>query len=416
MKHTILLLLGILMAATATAQEVSEGVSIKKVNHLPEPQNSISNYISVDTIIYFPTETDLRGLVSNQWGNTVMFTTFTTNTKSDTLRLYSINAETFGVDTIYIYIKNLRKTIKNNQNTKISNIAFNSKKLVLKYANNISIFTKQNNTYTLKKEFKTDAYPQHMQFMNDSILVLSNNYYSHTPPTYITLFNINTLTVEKNIFPHFNNLLLSYFNPKKNFDVNGNTILWTNRAEYSFLIYDNKLQLQDSISQPVKDWKTLSEKTLKKAHKRNKHDAADIIAIVEKEFDKIDKLQWAYIMDTTHILTARIRPYNKEKFHYAFLDIWQKNNGKWQLKETEIDDSAIKSDTIQRNSFAINFMSNPEVHFVNNNKIVILSRNGRVAEYPIGMPAQEYYQKEWDSWQNNEPFLKITIFTHTFAN
>jgi hypothetical protein len=60
-------------------------------------------------------------------------------------------------------------------------------------------------------------------------------------------------------------------------------------------------------------------------------------------------------------------------------------------------------------------MSNPEVHFVNNNKIVILSRNGRVAEYPIGMPAQEYYQKEWDAWQNNEPFLQITIFSHNFA-
>ena len=150
---------------------------------------------------------------------------------------------------------------------------------------------------------------------------------------------------------------------------------------------------------------------MKKAHKRNKHDAADIIAIVEKEYFHIDQLQWAYIIDSNNIALIHSKPQRAD----ILIDIWTKVDEKWQISQTEIYDFAIKSDTIQRNSFALNFMSNPEVHFVNNNKIVILSRNGRVAEYPIGMPAQEYYQKKWDGWQNNEPFLQITIFSHTFA-
>ncbi len=415
MKRTILLILSVLVSVTISAQDVTGGISTKKVKQLPEPQNSISNYISADTIISFPSETDLRGLVSNQWENTVMFTTFTTNSKSDTVRLYSINAETLGVDTIHIYIENLRKTIRQNQNNQISNIAFNDNYLVLHYASRLHIYNRLNKQYTLSKEFKIKESIQDMRFLNDSILVMSNIYYSQTPPTYITLFNINTLSVEKDIFPHYNSLLLSHFSPQKSFDIKGNTILWANRAEYSFLIFDSVLKLQDSVYNPIKKWETLSAKTIKKALKLGKYDAADRIDVIEKEYNDIDQLQWAYIIDENNIALIHSKPRNEGILPYPFIDIWTKINEKWQLTQPEIDDFAIKSDTIQRNSFAIVFLSNPEVYFTSNNKIVKLSRNGQVAEYPIGMPAQEYYQKEWDGWQNNEPFLQITIFSHTLT-
>lgn len=415
MKHTILLLSALFITATnISAQNATEGISVITPK-LPAVKNSISNYLSADTIISFTSETDLRGLVSNQWGNTVMFTTFTTNCKSDTVRLYSINAETFGVDTVDIYIADLRKKIKQNLNNKISNIAFNNSYLAINYASRLRIYKITPKQHSLYKDFEIDESPQEMQFLNDSILVFSNNYYSHTPPTFISLFNINTLKVEKDIFPHFNNLLLSYFNPHKNFDVKDNTILWANRAEYSFLVFNNNLELKDSIFHNVKDWKNLSEKTLKKALKRSKYDAADIIAIIEKEYFKIDQLQWAYLIDSTHILAVHAKPYNEKTYTFPSIDIFEKNNGQWQLTKTGIDDFAEQTDTIKRNSFALELLSDPVVHFTAKNKVVKLSKHGLVAEYPIGMLGQEYNIKEWDGWQNSDPFLQITIFSHTFA-
>lgn len=414
MKKSILLLLCTLFATTIYAQNESGGTNIKKINRLPEPKNSISNYISVDTIISFPSETDLRGLVSNQWGNTVMFTTFTTNSKSDTVRLYSINAETFGVDTILIYLENIRKTIKHNQNIQISNIAFNNNYIVLHYFSHLIIYKKNNGQFVLHKESKTKEFSS-MQFVNDSILALAENYYSHTPPTFISLFNINTLSVEKNIFPNFNNLLLSYFSPQKNFDAKDNTILWANRAEYSFLVFNKNLELKDSIFHNVKGWKNLSEKTLKKALKRSKYDAADIIAIIEKEYHKIDQLQWAYLIDSTHILAVHAKPYNEKTYTFPSIDIWEKNNGQWQLTKTGIDDYAEQTDTIKRNSFALDFLSGAHYHFLNNMKVVKISRC-HVVENTIGMPSQEYWLKYWEGYQNNDPFLQITIFSHTLTN
>ena len=416
MKKTILLFCSILLSLTVLAQESYGGSTVIKVKRRPEPKNSISKYISADTIISFPSETDLRGLVSNQWGNTVMFTTLTTNCKSDTVRLYSINAETFGVDTILIYIENLRKTIKRNKNYKISNIAFNKNFLVLHYASGFHIYNIINKQYTLYKEFGINTSVQNMQFLNDSILVMSEAYYSHTPPTHISLFNINTLSVEKSIFPHYNSLLLSNFSPQKNFDINGNTILWTNRAEYSFLVFDSQLQLQDSVYHPIKGWKTLPEKTTKKALKIGKYEAADRIAVIEKEYHDIDQLQWAFIIDSNHIATVHSRPFKNGHLPYPTIDIWSKTGEKWQISKSEIDDFAIISDTIQRNSFALDFVSGSEIHFVNNNKAVKLSKNGHITENPIGMPAQEYFQKELDGWQNSEPFLQVTIFSHTLTN
>ena len=407
MKNPILLLVAALLSMTIHAHEATGGITTSEVR-FPPLKNSICNYISADTIISFPSETDLRGLVSNQWENIVIFTTFTTNCKSDTVRLYSINAETFGVDTIYIYIKNLRKTIKNRQNTKLSNIAFKSNNLVLKYANTISIFTKQNNTYTLKKEFKTDAYPQHIQFLNDSILVLSDYYYTHTPQTYVSFLNTNTSSIEKTINPHLNNLLLTFFSPKKNFDVKDNTILWANRAEYSFLVFNKNLELKDSIFHNVKDWKNLSGKTLKKALKRSKYDAADIIAIIEKEYYKIDHLQWAYLIDSTHILAVHTKPHNEKTYTFPSIDIWEKNNGQWKLTKTGIDDFAEQTDTIKRNSFALDYLSGAHYHFLNNMKVVKISRC-HVVENAIGMPSQEYWLKYWERYQNNDPFLQIVI-------
>lgn len=414
MKKSIILLLCTLFATTIYAQNESGGTNIKKINRLPEPKNSISNYISVDTIISFPSETDLRGLVSNQWGNTVMFTTFTTNCKSDTVRLYSINAETFGVDTILIYLENIRKTIKHNQNIQISNIAFNNNYIVLHYFSHLIIYKKNNGQFVLHKESKTKEFSS-MQFVNDSILALAENYYSHTPPTFISLFNINTLSIEKNIFPNFNNLLLSYFSPQKNFDAKDNTILWANRAEYSFLVFNKNLELKDSIFHNVKDWKNLSEKTLKKALKRSKYDAADIIAIIEKEYHKIDQLQWAYLIDSTHILAVHAKPNNEKTYTFPSIDILEKNNGQWQLTKTGIDDFAEQTDTIKRNSFALDFLSGAHYHFLNNMKVVKISRC-LVVENTIGMPSQEYWLKYWEGYQNNDPFLQITIFSHTLTN
>ena len=415
MKKTILLILNVLVSVTISAQDVTGGISTKKANNLPELKNSISNYLAVDTILSFPSETDLRGLISNQWENTVMFTTFTTNCKSDTVRLYSINAETLGVDTIHLYIKNLRKTLKNDKSSYLGNFAFNDSLIVLNHFNHVHIFKLKNGGYSIYKEFNIDLSIQDMRFLNDSILVMSNIYYSHTPPTYITLFNINTLSVEKDIFPHYNSLLLSHFDPYKSFDIKGNSILWANRAEYSFLVFDSDLKLQDSVYNPIKKWETLSAKTIKKALKLGKHDAPDRIAVIEKEYFDIDQLQWAYIIDENNIALIHSKPRNEGILPYPFIDIWTKINEKWQLTQPEIDDFAIKSDTIQRNSFAIEFMSDPEIHFVNNNKVVKLSKNGVLAKYPIGMAAQEYYQREWDAWQNNDQFLQITIFSHTFA-
>lgn len=402
----ILVLLGL---NTVAQTKVIENPNIPKI------ENSISEYVSVDTILSFTNEVAVnRSLKSCKWENEIVFTNFNTNKNSDTIVIYKINIVDANVDTFYVYEKRIRERMKSVYSSSFDAIAYNGSKIVLNLYDELYVYELDSNhklnkigKYTVAEDFRE------MAFLNDSVLVFVQNYYSASPQTAIYLYDMLEHKVINKIFPHFNTTLLSFFSPQKNFDIYENRILWANRGEYSFLLFDRDLKKLDSVSIVNKNWKQLSKKAKRKASKIKKTHTPDIIYCLNKEYNNIDQLQFAYILDTNHIAIG----VHRAKENVLYIDVWYRIGGEWKIKHNALYDDGFMfkpERVIRRNTLPLGFLVGSKVYFMDN-KLVSISDNAAV-ENPINLSVKDYFIEQNKYLETNEYFVQIFIYSHTLTD
>ena len=139
--------------------------------------------------------------------------------------------------------------------------------------------------------------------------------------------NTNTGKIYKKLYPHYNTSLISCFNPFKYIDNKDDIILFANRNEYSFLFYNNNLDIIDSIGYAdYENWVTIPDKVKKKALKKGT-EPVDVMEYIRKHFYSATKLNFIYMPDTNNII-AVITSKREESTFYNSVDTWKKADGK----------------------------------------------------------------------------------------
>ena len=165
-KCLLALYLVLLGLNTIAQTEVIENPNIPKI------ENSISEYVSVDTILSFTNEVAVnRSLKSCKWENEIVFTNFNTNKNSDTIVIYRINIVDANVDTFYVYEKRIRERMKSVYSSSFDAIAYNGSKIVLNLYDELYVYELDSNNklnkigkHTVAEDFRE------MAFLNDSVL------------------------------------------------------------------------------------------------------------------------------------------------------------------------------------------------------------------------------------------------------
>ena len=387
---------------------------IKKPN-LPKVENSISEYISVDTILSFTDETPINNsIISCTWKDELVFTNFNIRKNSDTITIYRINITTANIDTFYIYENGIRNTLKTNQCTALNAIAYNGRQIVINLHNKIYIYELNNSQtpnkiaeQTIQKSFCD------MDFLNDSTLVFIQNNHSSKPKTAIYLYNIPTKQITNEIFPRFNTTLLSYFKPAKFYDIKNNKILWANRNTYSFSLFDENLTEITTLSRTGDNWKSLSDKIKKKASKIKRTNAPEIIYYIEKEFGKTDQLRFAHIIDSNHIALV----IHRANENMVYIDVWQQDNNGWKEKYNRLYDDGFvfkPYKAIQRNTIPLGYLAGNNIHIFNN-KAVSISKRGTVKN-PIGLEVKDYFLENDNYLKANDYFIQVIIYSHSLID
>jgi hypothetical protein len=389
-------------------------------------QTDVRQYLLLDTILSFPNEEIINHVkpAVAQWGDELVFTNFSKYKSSDTIVVYRINVRTKQMDTLCFFIPDIRNFLRDNYSMGANYIAYNQRYLVLGFFKKVMLYQQDTNgKFAFQKEISfmdhtTDTSFRNAWFLDSNTLLLSNVQNSETPPTVLCQYNVEQGRRIKEIHPYFNTLLLANFYPQHLIDAQDNCIVFANRNEYSFLLYDRAFNRVDSLAANMKGWKSMSAKTINRINRKyDKTDAMDIINEVSKYEYAIDQLQWVYIVNPTKLMCVYTPVGDKQNQMPAMpiINIWEKKDGNWSITKQAIQDDLWllpEDGRLSIRSYSIGFYGGNQV-FVMGDNIVVLSHLGTSIN-PVGMTPSDYGQANQDYFAEKNPIVQLRIFTHTF--
>lgn len=383
-------------------------------------QKSLSDYTCVDSVIllkHLEGKSHVNDISSTQYGRNVVFTYYNRKYNVDTITIYNLNVDTYKLESARIVHNGIARLLEELFRNNFSAIACNDKQLFLSFYEHVMVYNKQSDgTYRFEREIYVPEAFIYMSLLNDSTLLFSNNYVETRltkQKVSIFLLNINTGKIYKRVYPHYNTTLLSFWSPFRYIDSKNDIILFANRNEYSFLFYNNNLNVIDSVGcSDYENWVTIPDKVKKKALKKGP-EVVDIMEYMRKHFFSATKLNFIYMPDTDNII-AGITSKREESILYTSVDTWKKVDGKWVRNLSDIGyDQPTKEEktkALMPNRLDVNFF-NGKTHFFDD-KIVKLDLQG-VGISPIGITPDEYNSKSNEWLSSKTPHFRIIVFNHS---
>lgn len=377
---------------------------------------SLSNYVSIDTILNFKQETPspYTSICSASWGDWFGFTAFDTKNNSDTVKIHLINTSTLEQELLCFVEKGICKKMRKHLTSGFWAIGFTEKTMVLAMQYELLIYKKTpNGQYSKTKSAKIPFSYHTMHMLNDSTIVFGQCYHSADPETGLYLFDINKKKVTKAVHPHHNSTLLNgYINGYSCMDCTSNCIIWRNSNEYSFLGYDSNLNPIDSTAFPDTCWRPIPDKLMNRLLRIDKRAPTLIIERLLPIYDSIDALIGCYLLDDTHLIIVRKKPSAFTRSPFMTIDVWTKCDGTWKRTLSDIADDGWKDTVMTKNNFPVKFEFN-KVR-VAGGKLVSLSKNGSI-EQPIGL-TRAAYDTQTDAYLiENNKFIQVFIYSHTLT-
>lgn len=387
----------------------------------PAQHSSVHDFLSLDTVISFPNEKSNSCLLYAQWDRDLVFTNYHTSLNTDTVNCYIINVDDKKIEQIPLYKKGFCQMLKNLYTKTFGSMAYNKEFIAFYQAIGygkggiVYLFKRDDSLhFSFFQSIETDIDASNIYFTDSCKLLLAKIHYYYGST--LAVMDINSKKVTDIVHPYHNNKYMSNF-VSNQYDAKNNLVLFANRNEYSFLIFDKNLRFSDSTGVKIKKWKNIPHKILKTISKsyNTDHDAANINFLLTDHYFKIHQLNKAYIIDSNKVLIAYTPAKRNIDKHYPthVINIWKKDNGVWNEIHGDIHDQLGISDSIiTRHSFGLDLISGHKTA-VFPDKIVQIRENGTDFN-PIGKTESQYYEYKDNFHASNEPIIELRIFRHSF--
>ena len=227
----------------------------------------------------------------------------------------------------------------------------------------------------------------------------------------LIIFDLKTGTEVKRISPRIELPLTTFFGcgSGKMVAVTDTSILLMQKGIYKIYEYDYNLNLKDSLSNQTIKWKSYPQEKHDTILQRNEFVADYIGSMID------DVYQYSMMFDIRSFKDKIIVTYNdiyykgKNTFATKSYDIWEKVNGKWQLRINNAYDIPKEKYQGKSQYDRVSYIFNRE-YFFKKNKILTL-RNGIPLSLNkiLSMSKKEYkkLQKEYYSTHSDELFFDV---------
>lgn len=382
-------------------------------------QNKMSDHIWLDTTFYLPKEVTGTGteITCARHGGDILFTAYNARRDADTMRFYLVNVDSLRITEKHLVMSGLGRALLDRKLDRIDQLAFDGQNMYMTIHNVLYKYCFDTSNSMVLDWAEKIALPfGYMYLMDDSTLLFSRCCVSNSekiPETLIFTYDIPSRRILHQVEPAFNSVLLSLHEPYKHMDVWDGKILWANRNEYSFRIYDRQLEVVDSVNGHDIPLDTIARDALEKIQKK-KLNGIDLIDAMGDLYMVHDRVDFVYFVNDSNIAAVRTL---KNELH-TLLDWWQKTDSGWIVKAEGIQNPHFffivgADEIIGANHFPIGWISSGKV-IVTDDKFVIIDPKG-LPMNPVGMSPREYIQATNDWLLDNDTHITVTILQHDFA-
>lgn len=384
-----------------------------------QAQEKIADHISIDTIFSLSKEVTGTGTEISyaRHGHEVLFTAYNARKDADTMRFYLVKIDSLRIIEKKLVASGLEKWLFAGKRDGIDQLAFDGRNVYMTIGGILyKCHFDTSDDIIFDWEEKITLPFGYMYLIDDSTLLFSRCRVSNSkknPETLLFTYDIPSKRVLHQVEPAFSSVLLSLHEPYKHMDVWGNKVLWANRNDYSFHIYNRQLEVVDSVIGRKIPLDAIKEDTLEKIGRR-KLNGIDLIDAMGPLYMTHDRVDFVYFVNDSNIAAVRTL---KKDFH-TLLDWWQKTNNGWSLKFEGIQNPHVFSsvgidEIIGTNHFQIGWMSSEKV-IVTEDKFIIIDPKGLPIN-PVGMTPKEYVRATNNWLLDHDTYITVTILQHDFT-
>lgn len=379
-------------------------------------QTDISQYCRLDTLLSFKNESGgtAKHPVMASFGNRYVFTCYDARSGCDTVVLYSVNTDTYNVDTIRIYEQGISHYIQKNLSDLKAVSMWDSLIVLFTYKRAFVYRLKEDGSCQKIKAIKIPSYFKKVQMVNDHTILFVGAYHSlRKHRTTLCLYDIEKGKVVNTIHPYLNSTLNTYLANMSSADYRNGSIIWTHNNEYSFVDYNLALQQTDSIHYDGIPWHPLPDYIVHKALQYHWTEAVEIMntTVLNRNL-KVDMIMWVLWLDDDRLMIVR-KPHDT---NIKSIDLWSKKTGEWQPTLCNITDAGYwlnMQDTV-RNHIQLGFSAGDYVSSCGG-KIVALTPMGSTESFD-NLTGKEYALKRDEYLLDNDYFLQLRIYTYDFGD
>lgn len=382
-------------------------------------QNKMSDHIWLDTTFYLPKEVTGTGteITCARHGGDILFSAYNARKDADTMRFYLVKIDSLRIMEKKMVMSGMGKRLFAGKRDGIDQLAFDGRNVYMTIGGTLykcHFDTPDDIIFDWAEKITLPF--GYMYLIDDSTLLFSRCRVSNSkkiPETLLFTYDIPSKRVLHQVEPAFCSVLLSLHEPYKHMDVWDGKVLWANRNDYSFHIYNRQLEVVDSIIGRNVPLDAIKEDTLEEVGRR-KLNGIDLIDAMGSLYMTHDRVDFVYYVNDSNIAAVRTL---KNDFQ-TLLDWWQKTDNGWTLKFEGIQNPHVFSsvgvdEIIGTNHFHIGWISSGRV-IVTEDKFIIIDSKGLPIN-PVGMTRKEYVKATNDWLLDNDTHITVTILQHDFA-
>lgn len=246
----------------------------------------------------------------------------------------------------------------------ISDFAANNNYIYLLNRNKVITLRFVNDTLILDKIIKLNSPCFNIKICNNKIICYNSNIIFNQDSisnTYEIIYDLNKGNQFTKYFKNPKGLKWTYIQPRQLMDVNSKMTLLSDATNYFIRIYNDSLKITDTLARTPKKW--ISENNLHKDSISGKKNLMD-------DLSKISLIQRAEFLSENRIIVFWTTPPDNDNSNYnTIYDIWEKNNGKWELINNDLESIIPNNESIFTSSL---FKINSIEILINNNKIITI--------------------------------------------
>ncbi|MBS1538212.1 MAG: hypothetical protein JST20_10745 [Bacteroidetes bacterium] len=307
-------------------------------------QEAIQQYFVLDSIIPLNKVGDFgpssRNIIMAAGDSFLLCYVGTDEDKSDGLSFIRLHLPSKKVDSFTVQVPNPNFPLSSLVANKM---ALNQRYCVLLFHKSIIVLEFSNNQLQFKRWIPLQT-PYGYIGIQGTTIIVGRCYNSHPldadTPTALLKINAESGVIGESIYPSFDAIELSHFQPSHWVDFSSNFIAFSQTLEYKIDIFNKELKRVFTITK--NEWNRIDTSALHAIRQRSERtEPKQIIEELRKSLGEDGQriIGINFISDSMLVVCGVANQAKEKKMRTFYYDIWQLSNGQWKLYHENLKDT-----------------------------------------------------------------------------